>query len=78
MFTITCHYTAVWFLQSLDEQDFGEKKEINKRKKLILEGKVSEAGISLHLLLMVSSSLYVSHIFVTRVLLSLVFRVVFL
>ena len=28
-------------LQRLDEQDFGEKKEINKRKKLILEGKVS-------------------------------------
>ena len=26
--------------QRLDEMDFGEKKEINKRKELILEGKV--------------------------------------
>ena len=27
--------------QTLDEQDFGEKKEINKRKKRILAGEVS-------------------------------------
>ena len=47
-----CHvlniFTRTWFdhvscpwLQRLDEQDFGEQKEINKRKRLILEGKVS-------------------------------------
>lgn len=31
--------------QKLDEQDFGEKKEINKRKKLILEGKVGRINL---------------------------------
>lgn len=28
------------FLQRLDERDFGVQKEINKRKKLLMEGKV--------------------------------------
>ena len=37
--------TVIIWSQSLDEQDFGEKKEINKRKKLILEGKVSAFGV---------------------------------
>ena len=33
-------YLVCVFFQRLDERDFGERKEINKRKKLILEGKV--------------------------------------
>lgn len=28
------------FFQRLDERDFGEQKEINKRKRMIIEGKV--------------------------------------
>lgn len=37
-------FTVNSMLQKLESTDFDEKKEINKRKQLILEGKVSAAS----------------------------------